>query len=174
MKMKFKTRAASISFARAFWSPVERRAVSYFRFTAAKRAFICLSCARSGNTAAAAIALAASTIRNLIVIILAVARCLHCPQAEGDECMRTKLSYLMSGVLLTAGIIYAASHTDYDHHANFTGYHTYSWIGVSTQDPLWKQRIMSAVDSELAAKGLTRVESGGDLSVSAVGTATEK
>lgn len=88
--------------------------------------------------------------------------------------MRKKLSYLMSGVVITAGLIFAATRTDYDHHANFTGYHTYSWVGVSTQNPLWKQRIMSAVDSELASKGMTRVESGGDLAVSAFGKVTQQ
>jgi hypothetical protein len=88
--------------------------------------------------------------------------------------MRTKLSILMSGALLTAGVIFAAVHTDYDHHASFAGYHTYSWIGVSTQNPLWKQRIMSTVDSEMAAKGFTKVESGGDVGVSAIGQTTER
>ena len=88
--------------------------------------------------------------------------------------MRRKLSYLVPGVVLAAGIMFAAERTDYDHHANFTNYHTYSWIGVNTQNPLWKQRIMSAVDSELAAKGLTKVESGGDVAVSAFGKVTEQ
>ena len=46
---------------------------------------------------------------------------------------------------------------------------TYSWIGVNVQEPLWKDRIMSAVDSQLTAKGWQKVASGGDAAVSAVG-----
>ncbi len=56
----------------------------------------------------------------------------------------------------------------------FLVYHTYSWIGVSASEPLWKQRIMSAVDSEMSAKGFQKVESGGDVGVSAIGKLTER
>ena len=88
--------------------------------------------------------------------------------------MRTKISYLLPAALLVGGVVYAAVHSDYDHKADFSKYHTYSWIGVKAGDSLWQQRIMSAVDSQMAAKGLTKSESGGDLSVSAFGQATER
>lgn len=52
--------------------------------------------------------------------------------------------------------------TDYDRGADFTRYKTYSWEHVETRDPLWVSRIKKAVDSELAAKGWTLTESGGD------------
>ncbi len=58
--------------------------------------------------------------------------------------------------------------TDYDRKANFTQYKTYSWSSVKSKDPLVVNRIKSAVDSTLAAKGLTEVDSGGDLSVVAM------
>jgi hypothetical protein len=58
--------------------------------------------------------------------------------------------------------------TDYDRNANFSQYKSYSWSGVKTKDPLWVDRIKSAVNSTLAAKGLTQVDSGGDLSIVAM------
>ena len=41
--------------------------------------------------------------------------------------------------------------------------------GVNVQEPLWADRITSAVDSQLTAKGWQKVASGGDAAVSAVG-----
>ena len=64
--------------------------------------------------------------------------------------------------------------TDFDHHANFSGYKTYSWAKVDTSDPLWNDRVKEAVDRALTAKGLTPVASGGDLSLVAVGTTRDK
>src|ERR1700736_2099632 len=58
--------------------------------------------------------------------------------------------------------------TDYDRSADFSRYKTYSWEKVQTQDPLWVDRIKSAVNAELTAKGFAEVEAGGDVSVVAV------
>jgi hypothetical protein len=58
--------------------------------------------------------------------------------------------------------------TDYDRSANFAQYKTYSWEHVKTQDPLDVDRIKAAVNSALAAKGWTQVDSGGDVSVVAI------
>jgi hypothetical protein len=72
-------------------------------------------------------------------------------------------------VLLSAGAAFAQQvKTDYDRGANFSQYKTYSWEKVQTQDPLWVGRIKEAVNSDLAAKGLTPVESGGDISIVAM------
>jgi Domain of unknown function (DUF4136) len=60
--------------------------------------------------------------------------------------------------------------TDFDHQANFSQYKTYSWQTVKDPDPLWTSRIKSAVDAQLAAKGWTRVDNGGDVSVVAIET----
>jgi hypothetical protein len=60
--------------------------------------------------------------------------------------------------------------TDYDRSANFSQYKTYSWEKVQTQDPLWVDRIKEAVNAALAAKGLTPVESGGDIAILAMET----
>ena len=80
-----------------------------------------------------------------------------------------------TGLLLAAAIsVYAAVHTDYDHQADFGRYHTYSWIGVQAGNSIWQDRITRAVDAALTARGWTKVESGGDASVSAFGHTTEK
>jgi hypothetical protein len=57
--------------------------------------------------------------------------------------------------------------TDYDRGANFNQYKTYSWGNVQTQDALFVDRIKSAVDEALAAKGWRQVASGGDVSLTA-------
>ena len=58
--------------------------------------------------------------------------------------------------------------TDYDRSANFSQYKTYSWEKVQTQDQLWVDRIKEAVNTTLAAKGLTPVVSGGDIAIVAI------
>jgi Domain of unknown function (DUF4136) len=76
---------------------------------------------------------------------------------------------LMGLVLLFAGKASAQQvKTDYDRSANFAQYKTYSWEHVKTQDPLDVDRIKSAVNSALAAKGWTQVDSGGDVCINAV------
>ena len=60
--------------------------------------------------------------------------------------------------------------TDYDRSANFSQYKTYSWAKVQTQDQLWVDRIKGAVNAALTAKGLTPVESGGDVAIVAIET----
>src|SRR6266699_3400449 len=64
--------------------------------------------------------------------------------------------------------------TDYDHNVNFGQYTTYSWEKVRTKDPLLVNRIKSAVNSTLAAKGWTEVPSGGDVEVFAIETTKEQ
>jgi Domain of unknown function (DUF4136) len=56
---------------------------------------------------------------------------------------------------------------DYDRSANFTDYKTYQWVNrpVSLSDQLIDRDIKRAVDEQLAAKGLRRVESSGGLLV---------
>jgi len=58
--------------------------------------------------------------------------------------------------------------TDYDHSVQFEKYHTYSWGHVHSTDPLFEDRIRSAVDHELQSKGWQMVETGGDTMLTAV------
>jgi len=60
--------------------------------------------------------------------------------------------------------------TDYDRGTDFAQYKTYSWEKVQTTDPLWVDRIKQAVNAALTAKGLTPVESGGDVAIMAMET----
>ena len=76
---------------------------------------------------------------------------------------------LMGMMLLFAGKLSAGQvKTDYDRDANFAQYKTYTWEQVKTQNPLDADRIKSAVNAALTAKGWTQVDSGGDVSVMAM------
>ena len=81
-----------------------------------------------------------------------------------------KIVFVLIGVmLLFAGNASAQQvKTDYDRSANFAQYKTYSWEHVKTQDPLDVDRIKTAVNAALAAKGWTQVDSGGDVSIVAM------
>ena len=76
------------------------------------------------------------------------------------------------GIALLCASASFAQHvkTDYDRSTDFSQYKTYSWEKVQTKDPLWVGRIKEAVNSSLTAKGLTPVESGGDIAVLAMET----
>src|ERR1700688_1970327 len=60
--------------------------------------------------------------------------------------------------------------TDFDHQANFSQYKTYSWQEINPANSLWDSRIKNAVDDQLAAKGWTQVDSGGDVAIVAIKT----
>jgi hypothetical protein len=76
---------------------------------------------------------------------------------------------LMGMMLLFAGKSSAQQvKTDYDRVANFGQYKSYSWEQVKTKDALDVDRIKSAVNAALAAKGWTLVDSGGDVSIIAI------
>ena len=64
--------------------------------------------------------------------------------------------------------------TDFDHSANFSQYHTYSWGHLHAADQLFEQRVREAVDQALQAKGLREVETGGDLTVTAMAIKKDK
>jgi hypothetical protein len=72
--------------------------------------------------------------------------------------------------VLTAASFAQQVKTDYDRTATFDQYKTYSWQKVQTKDPLWVDRIKSAVDAELTAKGWTQVPSDGNISLIAMET----
>jgi hypothetical protein len=58
--------------------------------------------------------------------------------------------------------------TDYDRNIDFTRYKTYSWERVQAQNSLWVDRIKTAVNKDLAAKGWTCVSWGGDVAIVAL------
>ncbi len=86
-----------------------------------------------------------------------------------------KSGWLLLGIAFSVTCLFAKVTVDYDHMASFGKYHTYSWIGVNVQDPIWNDRVTRAIDNQLTAKGWQKVASGGDAAISAVGaTHTEQ
>ena len=81
---------------------------------------------------------------------------------------RTIFASIGTVLLFASASIAQQVKTDYDRGTDFSRYKTYSWEKVQTQDELWVDRIKEAVNAALAAKGLTPVESGGDISVVAI------
>jgi hypothetical protein len=81
---------------------------------------------------------------------------------------RTKFASIGIVLLFATATLAQQVKTDYDRSANFSQYKTYSWEKVQTQDQLWVDRIKEAVNTALAAKGLTPVESGGDVAIVAI------
>jgi hypothetical protein len=80
------------------------------------------------------------------------------------------MKYINGTVLVCLGVAAFAQEVqfDYDRSANFSTYKSYQWVDykeVAVGDQLLDQDIKRAVDSQLAGKGLRRVESGGDLLV---------
>ena len=85
--------------------------------------------------------------------------------------MRSKrVVFLLAGMVFLFASTLSAQQvkTDYDRNANFAQYKTFSWEQVKTKDPLDVDRIKSAVNAALAAKGWTQVKSGGDVSIVAM------
>lgn len=83
---------------------------------------------------------------------------------------RGKVAFVLIGMMLVLAGNASAQQvkTDYDRSANFTQYKTYSWEQVKTKDALDVDRIKSAVNAALAAKGWTQASSGGDVSIVAI------
>jgi hypothetical protein len=74
---------------------------------------------------------------------------------------------------LSAGttLLFAADlTTDYSHTVDFGQFHTYSWVKAEAGDALWVPRIEHDVDAQLAARGWSKVDSGGEAAVSAFGS----
>src|SRR5713101_7427325 len=99
-------------------------------------------------------------------------------RTKSHDDLKEKLMNVQRTIFASAGIalLFASASyaqqvkTDYDRSANFSQYKTYSWEKVQTQDPLWVDRIKEAVSASLTAKGLTPVESGGDIAIVAMET----
>jgi len=81
-----------------------------------------------------------------------------------------KVVYVFAGIVLLCASRVSAQQVknDYDRDVNFSQYKTYSWEQVKTKDPLNLDRIKSAVNAALTAKGWSQVNSGGDVSIVAM------
>jgi hypothetical protein len=89
---------------------------------------------------------------------------------KGGSMKMQKIVFALIGLMLFFSGRASAQQvkTDYDRSANFAQYKTYSWEHVKTQDALDVDRIKSAVNTALAAKGWTQVDSNGDVSIVAM------
>jgi hypothetical protein len=85
--------------------------------------------------------------------------------------MKLTFPVTLSVTAAFVSIAFAARiNTDYDHSVDFDHYKTYSWMKVQAKDSLWEDRIVRSVDSQLAAKGWTKVDAGGNASIAAFGS----
>lgn len=60
--------------------------------------------------------------------------------------------------------------TDYDHHADFTRFHSFSIYKLQASDPLVEQRLRDDITRDLTARGLQAMPEGGDLAITAIGS----
>jgi len=81
------------------------------------------------------------------------------------------MRYMRIGILVTTLTLALASATasaqtityDYDKAADFSKFKTYAWTpGINSLDEFNRKRIVTAIDAQLTAKGLTKVDSGGN------------
>ena len=74
--------------------------------------------------------------------------------------MRTRIATLIAGVALLGTITFAQSiNYDFDKSANFAAFKTYAWVrGASVPDEFNHDRIIGAINAQLAGKGLRMVE----------------
>ena len=82
--------------------------------------------------------------------------------------IRNALFSLFAAGLFAVSAFGQETKTDYDRGVNFGQYKTYSWGQIHSENPLWVDRIKAAVNSALAAKGWTEVDSDGSISIMAM------
>ncbi len=83
---------------------------------------------------------------------------------------KRKLQISILAAAASVGLLFAKVTTDYNHAADFTRFHTYSWIGVKAGNELWTDRIRQDINQQLSARGWQEVPSGGDAAVAAMGS----
>ena len=73
-------------------------------------------------------------------------------------CATTACLALLGTILSAQSVTF-----DFDRSANFTRFKTYAWVrGTNLEDQLNHQRIVRAVDGQLAARGFSQVEATGN------------
>jgi hypothetical protein len=72
-------------------------------------------------------------------------------------------TFVTTGFVALLGTVTLAQNVtyDFDRSANFSAFKTYAWVrGTNLNDELNHKRIINAVDTQLAGKGLAKVEAG--------------
>jgi Domain of unknown function (DUF4136) len=87
--------------------------------------------------------------------------------------MRQKQNWMFLGLLIvgcSAALHAQKVKVEYDKEADFARYKTYSWMKLAAAAyPFVQWDVVGAVDNQLAAKGLKKVDNGGDLLVNGCG-----
>jgi len=78
--------------------------------------------------------------------------------------MHRRMFMTTVGLAMLGAVAFAQDVTyDFDRAANFARYHSYAWVrGTELADELNHKRIVNAVDTQLAGKGLSRVAANGE------------
>jgi Domain of unknown function (DUF4136) len=78
--------------------------------------------------------------------------------------MRRIFALVVLTLLISSAAVAQKTNVDWDRQANFSQYHTYAWQkSPHPAKNFWNDRIIEAVDKQLQAKGLTKVDSNPDL-----------
>ena len=78
--------------------------------------------------------------------------------------MKRIFALVVLGLLASSAAVAQKTNIDWDRQANFSQYHTYMWQkSPHPAKGFWDERIVSAVDQQLQAKGLTKVEANPDV-----------
>jgi len=88
--------------------------------------------------------------------------------------LRNTVLAVSLAALSAAPLAAANVSTDYDHNANFRGYHTFSFAKVQTSDPFFEQRVKDEITKDLTQAGWQPVPSGGDVAITAIGGVHDK
>ena len=85
-------------------------------------------------------------------------------QSKRSHSMKRIFALVVLGLLASSAAVAQKTNIDWDRQANFSLYHTYMWQkSPHPAKGFWDQRIVDAVDKQLQAKGLTKVDSNPDL-----------
>ena len=82
----------------------------------------------------------------------------------------TYFSGALMMVLLAPAIEAQQIHTDYDHKAPFSDYHTFSFYKLQTVNPLDQDLLRTEIRNDLTYHGWREVPSGGDVTITAIGS----
>ncbi|WP_446742520.1 DUF4136 domain-containing protein [Silvibacterium acidisoli] len=81
---------------------------------------------------------------------------------------------LLFASLALSAPAFASVQTDYDHGADYTRYKTYSWGQVKVEDSAMADRIKTAIDQNMQAKGWQLVPNGGKTTIFVIGQVTSE
>ncbi|HTV65876.1 MAG TPA: DUF4136 domain-containing protein, partial [Bryocella sp.] len=74
------------------------------------------------------------------------------------------IAFALATLLFSTAALAQKINVDWDRSANFSNFHTYAWeASPHPAKGFWNDRIISAIDQQLQAKGLTKVDSNPDL-----------